>query len=64
MACCSRLMVGLVCPVLTAPGGPAAAEPGPRDLFLLDRLSWGLTLSSVMHLRAIGSERWLQEQFY
>jgi uncharacterized protein (DUF1800 family) len=41
-----------------------AAEQNPRDLVLLDRLSWGLTPSSVAHLQAIGTERWLQEQLH
>lgn len=64
MAFCSRLTAGVVCLVLAAPGRPAAAEPGPRDLLLLDRLSWGLTPSSVAHLQTLGAERWLQEQLH
>jgi uncharacterized protein (DUF1800 family) len=41
-----------------------AGEPGPHDLALLDRLTWGVNASSAEHLRALGTERWLQEQLH
>ena len=50
--------------VLAAPTVAKAAELAPRDLVMLDRLSWGLNGSSAAHLQAIGSERWLQEQLH
>src|SRR5260370_49443 len=45
--------------------GIAAADAGeinPHDLVLLDRLTWGINASSAEHLRAVGTERWVQEQ--
>src|SRR5271157_4725753 len=41
-----------------------AADFNPTDLALLDRLTWGINASSAEHLRAIGTERWLQEQLH
>jgi uncharacterized protein (DUF1800 family) len=41
-----------------------AAELSPRDLGLLDRLTWGINASSAAHLQAVGTERWLQEQLH
>jgi uncharacterized protein (DUF1800 family) len=41
-----------------------AGELNPHDLALLDRLTWGINASSAEHLRAVGSERWLQEQLH
>jgi uncharacterized protein (DUF1800 family) len=41
-----------------------AAELTPRDLVLLDRLTWGINASSAAHLQAIGAERWLAEQLH
>jgi uncharacterized protein (DUF1800 family) len=41
-----------------------ATDFNPSDLSLLDRLTWGVNLSSAEHLRAIGTERWLQEQLH
>lgn len=41
-----------------------AAELAPRDLVLLDRLTWGINASSAAHLQAVGSERWLAEQLH
>src|SRR5580700_11825917 len=42
----------------------SAGELGPNDLALLDRLTWGVNWSSAEHLRALGTERWLQEQLH
>src|SRR3984893_17549951 len=41
-----------------------AAELTPRDMVLLDRLTWGLNASSAAHLQAVGTERWLTEQLH
>jgi uncharacterized protein (DUF1800 family) len=41
-----------------------AGELAPRDLAMLDRLTWGINASSAAHLQAIGTERWLQEQLH
>src|SRR4051812_22020443 len=41
-----------------------AAELSPRDMALLDRLTWGINTSSAAHLQAIGAERWLAEQLH
>jgi uncharacterized protein (DUF1800 family) len=41
-----------------------AAELNPRDMVLLDRLSWGITASSAAHLQTVGTERWLAEQLH
>jgi uncharacterized protein (DUF1800 family) len=41
-----------------------AGELNPHDLALLDRLTWGINGSSAEHLRALGAERWLQEQLH
>jgi uncharacterized protein (DUF1800 family) len=45
-------------------GSSQAAELNPRDMMLLDRLTWGISASSASHLQAVGSERWLQEQLH
>ena len=45
-------------------GAVRAGELGPNDLALLDRLTWGVNASSAEHLRALGTERWLQEQLH
>ena len=41
-----------------------AAELNPRDMILLDRLTWGINASSAAHLQAVGTERWLAEQLH
>src|SRR6202166_1299589 len=41
-----------------------AAELNPRDMILLDRLTWGINASSAAHLQAVGTERWLGEQLH
>jgi uncharacterized protein (DUF1800 family) len=41
-----------------------AAELSPRDMILLDRLTWGINASSAVHLQAVGTERWLAEQLH
>jgi uncharacterized protein (DUF1800 family) len=42
----------------------AAAELSPRDMTLLDRLTFGINASSAAHLQAVGTERWLNEQLH
>jgi uncharacterized protein (DUF1800 family) len=44
--------------------GGAAAELSPRDMALLDRLTFGINASSAAHLQAVGTERWLNEQLH
>jgi uncharacterized protein (DUF1800 family) len=44
--------------------GAQAGELAPRDLAMLDRLTWGINASSAAHLQAVGTERWLQEQLH
>ena len=66
--CCRRrpeccLVLASVAGIL----GTVAAQAGEfnsRDLALLDRLTWGVNASSAEHLRALGAERWLQEQLH
>jgi uncharacterized protein (DUF1800 family) len=41
-----------------------AADLNPRDMVLLDRLTWGINASSAAHLEAVGTERWLGEQLH
>jgi uncharacterized protein (DUF1800 family) len=41
-----------------------AAELTPRDIVVLDRLTWGINSSSAAHLQTVGTERWLQEQLH
>ena len=51
--------------ISTQSGTPArAVDFNPSDLVLLDRLTWGVNASSAEHLRAVGTERWLQEQLH
>src|ERR1700738_4222632 len=49
--------------VVALPSHPAdAVELAPRDIAMLDRLTWGVSASSAAHLQQGGGERWLQEQ--
>jgi len=54
----------IVLAVTTTSVAARAAELGPNDLALLDRLTWGVNASSAEHVRTIGTERWLQEQLH
>jgi uncharacterized protein (DUF1800 family) len=45
-------------------GSLRATELNPRDMILLDRLTWGINASSAAHLQSIGAERWLGEQLH
>jgi uncharacterized protein (DUF1800 family) len=53
------LLAGILC----APAA-SAAKLTPRDMILLDRLTWGINASSAAHLQAVGTERWLAEQLH
>jgi len=44
--------------------GAKAGELALRDMILLDRLTWGISMSSAAHLQAVGAERWLAEQLH
>src|SRR5882724_3444764 len=60
-ACCA--VIASVAGILGAVAAHAN-EFNARDLALLDRLTWGINASSAEHLRALGAERWLQEQLH
>jgi uncharacterized protein (DUF1800 family) len=50
---------------LTLPALPvAAAELKATDFALMDRLTFGVTPSGAEHLKAIGTERWIEEQLH
>src|SRR5260221_10331525 len=42
----------------------AAGEVKATDFALMDRLTWGVTTSGAEHLRAVGTDRWLDEQLH
>jgi uncharacterized protein (DUF1800 family) len=42
----------------------AAGELKATDFALMDRLTWGVTTSAAEHLRAVGTDRWLEEQLH
>ena len=42
----------------------AAGELKATDFALMDRLTWGVTPSAAEHLRAVGTDRWLDEQLH
>ena len=54
------VMAGGILGIISA----SAAELTPRDMVLLDRLTWGINASSAAHLQAVGAERWLAEQLH
>src|ERR1700728_4757277 len=58
------LSMGLLAAGLLGAGAAGAAELAPRDLILLDRLTWGINATTAAHLQAVGTERWLQEQLH
>ena len=41
-----------------------AAELKTTDFTLIDRLTWGVTPSSAEHLKAVGVDRWIEEQLH
>jgi uncharacterized protein (DUF1800 family) len=60
VSCAVLALVAVCLGTVAAPAGDFNAH----DLVLLDRLTWGVNTSSAEHLRAIGIERWLQEQLH
>lgn len=42
----------------------AAGELKASDFALMDRLTWGVTTSGAEHLKAVGTDRWLDEQLH
>jgi uncharacterized protein (DUF1800 family) len=49
---------------LLAVSGARAGELKATDFALMDRLTWGVSPSSADHLKAIGTERWIEEQLH
>lgn len=41
-----------------------AAELKAADFALMDRLTWGITPSGAEHFRAVGADRWVEEQLH
>jgi uncharacterized protein (DUF1800 family) len=41
-----------------------AGELKATDFALMDRLTWGVTASAAEHLKAVGADRWLEEQLH
>jgi len=41
-----------------------ATELKATDFALMDRLTWGVTPSAAEHLKAIGTDRWIEEQLH
>jgi uncharacterized protein (DUF1800 family) len=67
-SCCGRHAISRGCAAFAAAAifsaAAHAAELTPRDMVLLDRLTWGLNASSAAHLQAVGTERWLTDQLH
>ena len=59
--CASSLVTALALSAFTS---AHAADIAPRDLALIDRLTFGANASTVAHLESLGAERWLQEQLH
>src|ERR1700733_15036622 len=58
------LLIGILAAGIFGMAAAGAAELNPRDMILLDRLTWGINASSAAHLQAVGAERWLAEQLH
>jgi uncharacterized protein (DUF1800 family) len=61
----SRSLLGAA--IGLAIGGPpafAAPSPAGADLALLNRVSWGISVSSGAELERVGADRWLQGQLH
>lgn len=48
--------------VLAAPAAGGETPPGPRDLALLNRVTWGQSVSSAAEIQAMGAHAWLDRQ--
>lgn len=65
LACLAFVAAAAAAAATTSAVAPArAGEISPRDLALLDRLTFGISASSVAHLQSLGTDRWLQEQLH
>jgi uncharacterized protein (DUF1800 family) len=47
-----------------AASSAGAGELKTTDFTLMDRLTWGVTPSSAEHLKAVGVDRWIEEQLH
>ena len=54
----------IVASAILAMTGAHAAELKAADFALMDRLTWGVTPSMAEHLKAIGFDRWIDEQLH
>ena len=61
MICLGGLMAGIAFFVTST---AYAADLKAADLAFLDRLTWGVTPSAAEHLKAIGTDRWIEEQLH
>jgi uncharacterized protein (DUF1800 family) len=50
--------------MLSAVSAVNAAELKATDFALMDRLTWGVTPSAAEHLKAVGTDRWIEEQLH
>ncbi|HLX17252.1 MAG TPA: DUF1800 domain-containing protein [Bradyrhizobium sp.] len=60
----SSICAGFALAAAISGSAARAADLTQHDMFLLDRLTWGVNTSSAAHLQAVGSERWLNEQLH
>ena len=56
--------IGILATGILGVAAASAAELNPRDMILLDRLTFGINASSAAHFQAVGAERWLTEQLH
>ena len=50
--------------VIFAVSSVSAAELKAADFALMDRLTWGITPSGAEHFKAVGADRWIEEQLH
>lgn len=58
LCACTAVLIGL------AVSGASAAELKATDFLLMDRLTFGVTPSAAEHLKAVGTDRWIEEQLH
>jgi uncharacterized protein (DUF1800 family) len=58
------MSIGVLAAAILGTTAARAAELNPRDMILIDRLTWGINASSAAHFQAVGAERWLAEQLH
>src|ERR1700720_3335456 len=51
-------------PLATPRQAPAGPPPAPRDIALVDTITWGANQSTITAFRSVGQERWLQSQLH